>query len=472
MPTQISRIRNFVNDKNNTIPITASYMDAELDQLVTECNKAVTIKSSAPSSPVEGQTWYDSTNKKLMLYRNSAFDRLDVPAGVVVPYGAATAPTGWLLGIGGQDELLDDHRTGLNMNTVQRSNVARLLVSSMVFVWLFTSHWSPVTGHCFAAVSHLIRYQGRLVDSAGSPLTTPQTLTFRLYDDPTPGQGNKAWGETHSSVPVTNGQFSVLLGNGTLEAGSPPLSDVDWSVPLWLAVQVGTDPEMTPRQAIASVPLALRAELAEQLEGPITTVGTNVGIGTANPTTTLEVVGAVKIADGTEGVGKVLTSDASGVAYWESLPPGMPAGGIILWDGAACPVGYTRLTDYDGKFLVGALSAGSTGGSDAVSLTVNEIPAHQHTGPSHTHTTPNHIHTLQGQGTSNSKPYGHIETLFPNGTLNDGAKTIMTGSFPSGTPEGGGTTSADGTGPTGSTGDGQPFDNRPAFKTILLCKKD
>ena len=55
--------------------------------------------------------------------------------------------------------------------------------------------------------------------------------------------------------------------------------------------------------------------------GHITTHGgawfnDKVGIGTASPEATLDVAGNVKIADGTQGEGKVLTSDANGMASW------------------------------------------------------------------------------------------------------------------------------------------------------------
>lgn len=45
--------------------------------------------------------------------------------------------------------------------------------------------------------------------------------------------------------------------------------------------------------------------------------GGNVGIGTATPGAKLDVEGNVKIADGTQGDGKVLTSDVDGNAYWK-----------------------------------------------------------------------------------------------------------------------------------------------------------
>jgi hypothetical protein len=44
----------------------------------------------------------------------------------------------------------------------------------------------------------------------------------------------------------------------------------------------------------------------------------NVGIGTNVPSAKLDVAGTVKIADGTQGAGKVLTSDASGKATWQT----------------------------------------------------------------------------------------------------------------------------------------------------------
>ncbi len=58
-----------------------------------------------------------------------------------------------------------------------------------------------------------------------------------------------------------------------------------------------------------------------------------VGIGTTSPSTVLDVrsasKGALKIADGTQGAGKVLTSDANGVATWVS-----PSTQVIIGSGS------------------------------------------------------------------------------------------------------------------------------------------
>lgn len=62
---------------------------------------------------------------------------------------------------------------------------------------------------------------------------------------------------------------------------------------------------------------------AQQSNDFIITAAGNVGIGITNPTTKLDINngslnGAIKIVDGTQGEGKVLTSDANGVGTWRN----------------------------------------------------------------------------------------------------------------------------------------------------------
>ena len=60
----------------------------------------------------------------------------------------------------------------------------------------------------------------------------------------------------------------------------------------------------------------------------VNTNGGNVGIGNYTPNAKLDVAGNVKIADGTQGAGKVLTSDATGLASWQSASTSPSAVGI------------------------------------------------------------------------------------------------------------------------------------------------
>ncbi len=55
--------------------------------------------------------------------------------------------------------------------------------------------------------------------------------------------------------------------------------------------------------------------------------GGNVGIGTSSPAAKLEVNGQIKIAGGAPGNGKVLTSDAAGLATWQTSTSGLGGSG-------------------------------------------------------------------------------------------------------------------------------------------------
>jgi len=92
-------------------------------------------------------------------------------------------------------------------------------------------------------------------------------MEFKLYTTST--GGTAVWTETltlTNKVTVTNGTFSVLLGN--VES----LSGVDFNQNVYLGVNIGGsgsaswDGEMTPRKQIASVPSAFEAGLLDGLD--------------------------------------------------------------------------------------------------------------------------------------------------------------------------------------------------------------
>jgi len=110
----------------------------------------------------------------------------------------------------------------------------------------------------YAAIPHLIRYQGTAVDKDKTPLDGPYNITFRIYDAET--TGTLLWEETQELVPISNGIFSILLGSIT------PL-DLAFDKDYYLSVEINTDGEMLPRQRITSVAYAYRAEHAENVSG-------------------------------------------------------------------------------------------------------------------------------------------------------------------------------------------------------------
>jgi len=100
-----------------------------------------------------------------------------------------------------------------------------------------------------AAAPLMINYQGRLVDTAGNPLTGEQTVHFKIYSVPT--GGSEIWAEDQTVTP-DNGIFSVALGSFTALPVANFVSDS-----LYLGVAIGADAEMVPRTRLLSTPYAL-----------------------------------------------------------------------------------------------------------------------------------------------------------------------------------------------------------------------
>lgn len=111
---------------------------------------------------------------------------------------------------------------------------------------------SIMTDDSNAAIPDTINYQGYLTDSGGNPVNTPRNMIFKIYNQ----SGTLLWTETHNNVPVNNGIYNVILGAVT------SLGSLAFDVPYFLGVTVGTDDEMTARQALSSVAYALTADTA------------------------------------------------------------------------------------------------------------------------------------------------------------------------------------------------------------------
>ena len=119
-----------------------------------------------------------------------------------------------------------------------------LLILLMVFC---------TTSVSYAAIPHVINFQGKATDKANVPLDGTYKLTFRIYDAVT--GGNLEWTEIHDGVAITNGIFQVPLN-----------VDLPFNEDYWISVEVNADKEMSPRTQLASVGYAYRAEKSEETE--------------------------------------------------------------------------------------------------------------------------------------------------------------------------------------------------------------
>ncbi len=187
---------------------------------------------------------------------------------------------------------------------------------------------------------------------------------------------------------------------------------------------------------------------------PVKILGQNLHVCTADPCTvtapagagSLIVENAIKFSDGTSQ-----TTAASG---------GVPTGGVMFFNLAACPTGWTELTAARGRVITGLPLSGTLAGTVGTAFTNLEDRTHTHTGPSHTHAQNG---SAYGNGCNGSTPGAQTS-----------ASSLSGGSLRSDQDAGcGGTTkyyvstgvSASGTDATGATS------ATPPYIQLLACQK-
>ena len=111
------------------------------------------------------------------------------------------------------------------------------------------------------AVPQQIAHQGQLYEQ-GSPVTGTVEIAFRLFDAAT--DGSEVWTDVRD-VDVVDGAYSVLLGDDPV--GNPLVPVLAVEPALYLEITVDGGDPLLPRQAIASVPYAVFAETAENVDG-------------------------------------------------------------------------------------------------------------------------------------------------------------------------------------------------------------
>ena len=172
-----------------------------------------------------------------------------------------------------------------------------------------------------SAVPGYISYQGRALDSTGglvgASAPVNRTVTFRVWDHASNVLLANLLYSEQQTVTISDGEFSVLIGQGTATAGNAlGFSETSKGLPtvkigdlavfgganrfLGVTIDDGTaavDNEITPRQQIVSSAYAFRAKYAEQLGSNGSTALTaldsgNVGIGNSTPPALFTVTGA------------------------------------------------------------------------------------------------------------------------------------------------------------------------------------
>lgn len=110
--------------------------------------------------------------------------------------------------------------------------------------------------------SRILNFQGRLTGKDGLPIIDGVDVNFRIWNSITGGQELYSTGNCHIK-PDQNGIFYTILGSTCgKEIPSTVFSE---NINSFLGITVSSDPEMTPRQQIASVGYALNTETLQGL---------------------------------------------------------------------------------------------------------------------------------------------------------------------------------------------------------------
>jgi hypothetical protein len=109
------------------------------------------------------------------------------------------------------------------------------------------------------AVPMTTSYQGFLLDNNGSPINGNVTITFNLYATEVDNQS--LWTEIHEDVLVSDGIFNVILGTET------SITNDLFSKDLYLGISIDNGSELSPRKKLTSTIYALRAAVAESIDG-------------------------------------------------------------------------------------------------------------------------------------------------------------------------------------------------------------
>ena len=158
-----------------------------------------------------------------------------------------------------------------------------------------------ITTAAFAdAVPQLVNYQGKVYQPSGAAVPDgAYKIAFSIYDVPT--GGTAIWTETYDALQVKGSAFHVLLGSV-----NPIGASIFSGAERFLGVKLGTDPELSPRQKIASVPYALVAEKAASATTAASAAeATHAASADIAQTVPDETITAPKIADGAIGATKL-----------------------------------------------------------------------------------------------------------------------------------------------------------------------
>lgn len=173
-----------------------------------------------------------------------------------------------------------------------------LVFIGLLVFWIQNRVFSPLKNSTpvFASVPlsppRFLSFKGRLTDKLNNSMTEETNLRFSLYNDDSASGSALLWQEVLFVTPDNNGDFVALLGRNNYIPESTFYDNPE----LFIGVTRETDPEMNPRQKVATTGLSENAEAVGGLR-PITEVKDS-----ANSLLALDSLGNLSIGNQTETV--------------------------------------------------------------------------------------------------------------------------------------------------------------------------
>ena len=313
------------------------------------------------------------------------------------------------------------------------------------------------------AIETSIAYQGVLRDAQGQKLTTKShMITFRLYTQAS--GGTAIWGRALSVNLDDEGLFNVELKDdgapvdGATYAGLAAALASARGGTLYVGLEVAdSSGEIQPRQKIIMTPYASWAADVTAATGDFS-VGGKATLSSADVTGNLSVAGRTTLGGDVVFNNNVTVAGGINVRNTGTLSGygTIPIGGIIMWsgrrgsipDGWALCNGSNGTPDLRGKFIMGVSNlseSDSTGGRENVTLSVGNLPAHNHMYAGDDHV--DYIHDSNYNAGNNvvSRPGGYDAT-----SSNSGLGTIYR---------------------TSNTGSGQAFSILPPYYKLAFIMR-
>ncbi len=296
---------------------------------------------------------------------------------------------------------------------------------------------ADVFGLAYAQTGYVpdaINYQGKLTNERGEPVKSGSyQVKFQIWKAAeTDFAGDLVWSRVFPVHVVANGMFNVLLSGDATNSLFAAFTGPDRFLGLTIVETPDasvSEPEIKPRQRLVSAPFAVHSYSAYKAEVATTATSatyadsakdvaysansgrfagfeTNAFLLLNKPAQTQTLIGGLAISDGSLSIpnGTLAVSDT--VTLGKSLTVAnnvtanafvgygiVPIGCIILWSGAATSIpdgwalcdGTGTTPDLRARFVVGAGGTGTDyyavnakGGTNWVTLSSNQMPAHIH----------------------------------------------------------------------------------------------